>query len=65
MDSITKFVGLDVSLESFAVAVAEQGTAPPRHLGSTPNTPGAVRKLFRRLGQPEGGVDPFLWTACG
>ena len=54
MDSITKFVGLDVSEETIAVAVAERGSAPPRYLGSVPNTPEAVRKLVRRLGRPEG-----------
>ncbi|NLG68002.1 MAG: IS110 family transposase, partial [Firmicutes bacterium] len=53
MDHITKFVSLDVSKETIAVAVAERGTAPPRYLGSVANTPEAVRKLVRRLGKPE------------
>lgn len=51
--SFSKFVGLDVSHERIAVAPAERGTAPPRYLGSVPNTPEEIRKTVRRLGQAE------------
>lgn len=47
MDSITRLVGFDVFQETFAVTVAERGTAPPRYLRSVPSTPEAVRKLLR------------------
>jgi len=47
-----KFVGLDVSKETIAVGVAEQGGGPARSLGKVPNTPEGVRKLVQRLGPP-------------
>lgn len=50
MNSTAKFAGLDVSKATTAVAVAE-GHAPPWYLGSIPNTPEAVRKLVKRLGE--------------
>lgn len=49
----TKFVGLDVSKEKIAVAIAEQGRGKPRYFGVIPNTPEAVRKLVKKLGQPK------------
>jgi transposase len=53
MKSITKFVGLDVSRDKIAVAVAERGAGAARYLGVYPNTLEAVRKLLNRLGRPE------------
>jgi len=52
MKSITKFIGLDVSKDKIAAAVAENGTGQARYLGVYPNTLEAVRKLFNRLGRP-------------
>ena len=53
MKSITKFVGLDVSKDKIAAAVAERGTGGARYLGVYPNTSEAIRKLLSRLGKPE------------
>lgn len=53
MESTTKCVGLDVTKASIAVAVADSGQAPPRYLGTIPNTPEAVRKQVKQLGKPE------------
>lgn len=52
MRSVTRFVGLDVHADTIAVAVAEAGT-DVRSLGSIPNTPDALRRLVRKLGDPE------------
>jgi transposase len=48
MRSVTRFVGLDVHAETIAVAVAD-GSEVRSH-GIIPNSPGAVRKLVRKLG---------------
>ena len=53
MKDITKFVGLDVSKEKIAVAIADQGREKPRYYGVIPNTPEAIRKLVKKLGDPE------------
>jgi transposase len=53
MYSITKFIGLDVSKETIAVAIAEVGQEAPRYYGSIPHTPAALRKLIRALGSVE------------
>lgn len=53
MHDSTKFVGLDVSKEKIAVAIAEQGREKPRYFGLIPNTPEAVRKLVNKLGDPK------------
>lgn len=50
MNAITKCVGLDVSKEKIAVAVADQD-ASPRFCGVIPNTREAIRKQLRRLGE--------------
>jgi transposase len=48
MESVTRFVGLDVHADSIAVAVADGRDV--RSLGQIPNRPEAVRKLVRKLG---------------
>jgi len=53
MKYTTKFVGLDVSKATIAVAVSDREYEPPRYYGSIPNTYEAVRKLVKRLGRPE------------
>lgn len=53
MNFTTKFVGLDVSKATIAVAIADAGQGPTRYLGAIENTPEAVRKLVKRLGRPE------------
>ena len=40
-----KYVGLDVSKEKIAVAIADEGRDEPRYWGMVPNTPESVRKL--------------------
>ena len=47
-----RFVGLDVHAETVAVAVAEPG-GEVRSLGTVPNRPEAIRRLVKRLGEPE------------
>lgn len=53
MKDAIKYVGLDVSKEKIAVAVAEEGRGEPRYWGMIPHTSEAVRKLVKRLGTPE------------
>jgi len=54
MNGITKYVGLDVSKDLIAVAVADGGSREgARYLGTIPNCPERVRKLVKRLGSPE------------
>jgi transposase len=50
MRSKLRFVGLDVHVDSIAVAVADEGGGEARSLGAIPNTAEAVRKLIARLG---------------
>lgn len=49
----TKFVGLDVSKETIAVAVCDWGRQPARYMGQILNNPEAVRKLMTKLGEPQ------------
>jgi transposase len=49
MNIITKFVGLDVSKEKIAVAVADEGRKDPRFVGMIPHTVEAIRNLVRQL----------------
>ncbi|WP_245712472.1 IS110 family transposase [Anaerobacillus alkalilacustris] len=53
MKDNTKFVGLDVSKEKISVAIADQGREKARYYGTIPNTPEAIRKLVKNLGEPE------------
>lgn len=54
MNGITKYVGMDVSKDTIAVAVADgDSRVGARYLGAIPNRPESVRKLVRRLGVPE------------
>jgi transposase len=53
MKDIQKFVGLDVSKEMIAVGVADAGRGEPRFHGNIPNQPEAIRKLMKKLGNPE------------
>jgi cell division ATPase FtsA len=49
MKDNTKFVGLDVSKEKIAVAIAEEGRGEPRYFGMISHTPEAIRKLIKKL----------------
>ena len=49
---ITTFVGLDVHKDSIAVAVAEQGRAAPRFIGTCGPALGEVLKTLSHLGKP-------------
>ena len=53
MKDTTKYVGLDVSKEKIAVAIADEGREEPRYCGMIPNTPEAIRKLIKKLGDVE------------
>jgi transposase len=53
MKDNTKFVGLDVSKEKIAVAVADQGREAPRYYGMIANRPESIRKLVTKLGEPQ------------
>ena len=52
MKDTTKYVGLDVSKEKIAVAIANDGREEPRYYGMIPHTFEAVRKLVEKLGEP-------------
>lgn len=53
MQYTTKYVGLDVSKDTIAVAIAEAGRERARYWGTIQNEPAAVRKLIRQLGKKE------------
>ncbi len=53
MNSISKFVGLDVHKETISVAVAKVDRRDPESLGTITNTLQAVSKLVRKLGPAE------------
>jgi transposase len=51
MKDTIKYIGLDVSKEKIAVAVADDGRGEPRYWGMISNTPESVRKLMKKLGE--------------
>jgi transposase len=53
MNDNTKYVGLDVSKEKIAVAVADEGRGEPRYWGMVPNDLKAIRKVLGQIGQSE------------
>lgn len=53
MKDTIKYVGLDVSKEKIAVAIAEEGRGEPRYFGMISNTPEEIRKLVKKLGDPD------------
>jgi transposase len=53
MKSIQKYVGLDVSKEKIAVAIADEGREAPRYWGTIAHKPEAVRKLIKQLSQAD------------
>ncbi|WP_345244492.1 IS110 family transposase [Pontibacillus salipaludis] len=53
MKDTIKYVGLDVSKQKIAVAIAEEGREEPRYWGIINHTPEAVKKLVNKLGDPE------------
>lgn len=66
MKQCTRFVGLDDSKYSIAVAVASEGReGEVRSYGTIENTPEAVIKLVRRLGQPKDLYFAYEAGPCG
>ncbi|WP_404450976.1 IS110 family transposase [Virgibacillus necropolis] len=53
MNNTTKYVGLDVSKEKIAVAVADEGRSKPRYVGMIDYTVEAIRKIMKKLGEPK------------
>ncbi|WP_312475276.1 hypothetical protein [Neobacillus sp.] len=51
MKDTIKYVGLDVSKEKIAVAIADEGRDEPRYWGMIPNTAESIRKLVKKLGE--------------
>lgn len=51
MKDCTKFVGLDVSKDTIAVGVADEGRGQPRFVGMFPNSVESVRSLVRHLSE--------------
>ncbi|WP_339824506.1 hypothetical protein NST45_00285 [Paenibacillus sp. FSL R7-0163] len=49
MKNTIKYVGLDVSKEKIAVAIADEGREPARYYGAIPHTPDAVARMIRKL----------------
>lgn len=61
----TTFVGLDVHAETIEVAVAKEGRGPATALGEIANTPEAVTKLVRKLGDPRKLLVCYEAGPCG
>lgn len=53
MNRITKYVGLDVSKDRIAVAIADSNMGRSHYYGEIRNTVEDVRRLVRRLGDPK------------
>lgn len=49
MKNTTKYVGMDVSKDKIAVAIADEGREGPRFYGTIAHNPDAVAKLIRKL----------------
>jgi len=49
MQNVTKYIGLDVSKEKIAVAIASEGREEARNYGTIPHTKDAVRKLVNQV----------------
>lgn len=49
MSLATKYVGLDVSKQKIAIAIADEGKQDPRYWGSIPHTKEAVRKWVQQV----------------
>ena len=49
----TRFIGLDVSKKTIAVAIADEGREKARYYGGVENTPEKVRHLMKNLGPTE------------
>lgn len=71
MNRITKYVGLDVSKDKIAVAIADSNMGRSHYYGEIRNTVEDVRKLVRRLGDPkeliacyEAGPTGYGCTSC-
>jgi transposase len=52
MKDVQKFVGLDVSKDTIAVAIADPGRGEPRFHSTIQNQPETIRKLMKKLGNP-------------
>ena len=53
MKDAMKYVGLDVSKEKIAVAIADEGREAPRYWGMIDHTPEVIKKVMKKLGKPE------------
>lgn len=53
MKDAQKFVGLDASKDTIAVAIADSGRGEPRFHSTIPNKPENIRKLMKSLGNPK------------
>ncbi|WP_332238468.1 hypothetical protein [Sporolactobacillus sp. KGMB 08714] len=60
MNPNTKYVGLDVSKEKIAVAVAEEGRSQPRYIGMILYREKSLGKLMEQLGDG----DPEQLRVC-
>ena len=56
MKDYTKYVGLDVSKNMIAVAIADEGREAPRYLGQIRNMEIEVRRLVRQLEEVSGDI---------
>src|ERR1039457_3268898 len=66
MKQFTKFIGLDVHMETVAVSVADAGGGEVRYVGEIVNTPEAIEKLVKQL-KKDGAHLSFCYEAgpCG
>jgi transposase len=64
-NDITTFVGLDVHKESIAIAVADQGRAAPRFLGTTGPHLSQILKALSSVAAPEQTLVAYEAGPCG